>query len=59
LDYVEQFIKVPLGKSKTEAVIKHAEDAKDLLREVFQKHETGLLPDRFVYEKIKKFLYGK
>lgn len=31
--------------------------AKDLLHEVFQKHETGLLPDRFVYEKIKSFLY--
>jgi hypothetical protein len=31
----------------------------DLLREVFQKHESGLLPDRFVYDKIKKFLYGE
>jgi hypothetical protein len=35
------------------------EDAKKLLTEVFQKHESGLLPDRFIYEKIKKFLYGE
>jgi hypothetical protein len=34
-------------------------DAIDLLREVFQKHESGLLPDRFVYDKIKRFLYGE
>jgi hypothetical protein len=31
----------------------------DLLREVFQKHESGMLPDRFVYDKIKEFLYGE
>lgn len=30
-----------------------------LLFEVFQKHESGLLPDRFVYDKIKMFLYGE
>lgn len=35
------------------------DNAKVLLAEVFQKHESGLLPDRFVYEKIKKFLYGE
>jgi hypothetical protein len=34
-------------------------DAIDLLRKVFQKHESGLLPDRFIYEKIKRFLYGE
>lgn len=34
-------------------------EAKKLLDEVFRKHETGLLPDRFIYEKIKTFLYGK
>jgi hypothetical protein len=33
-------------------------EAKVLLTEVFQKHESGLLPDRFIYLKIKKFLYG-
>lgn len=33
--------------------------ATKLLNEVFQKHETGLLPDRFIYEKIKTFLYGE
>jgi hypothetical protein len=32
-------------------------EAKKLLDEVFRKHESGLLPDRFVYEKIKSFLY--
>lgn len=32
-------------------------EAKKLLNEVFQKHESGLLPDRFVYDKIKEFLY--
>lgn len=30
-----------------------------LLEEVLSKHESGLLPDRFIYEKIKKFLYGE
>lgn len=30
-----------------------------LLKEVFLKHESGLLPDRFIYEKIKRFLYGE
>jgi hypothetical protein len=35
------------------------EKALTLLNEVFQKHESGLLPDRFVYDKIKKFLYGE
>ncbi len=34
-------------------------EAQEILREVFQKHESGLLPDRFVYDKIKKFLYGE
>lgn len=36
-----------------------ATEARDILTEVFQKHESGLLPDRFVYDKIKKFLYGE
>lgn len=58
-NYAEQHINVPLGKSKTEAVIKHVIEAKDLLTEVFQKHESGLLPDRFVYDKIKKYLHGE
>lgn len=30
-----------------------------LLEEVLSKHESGLLPDRFIYEKIKTFLYGE
>lgn len=34
-------------------------EAKKLLNEVFRKHEAGLLPDRFIYEKIKTFLYGE
>lgn len=34
-------------------------EAKKLLNEVFRKHEAGLLPDRFIYEKIKRFLYGE
>lgn len=34
-----------------------ATEAKKLLDEVFRKHEAGLLTDRFVYEKIKDFLY--
>lgn len=34
-------------------------EAKKLLNEVFRKHESGLLPDRFIYEKIKSFLYGE
>ena len=29
-----------------------------LLEEVLSKHESGLLPDRFIYEKIKRFLHG-
>jgi hypothetical protein len=38
---------------------KEGAEMKRLLREVFMKHESGLLPDRFVYDKIKKFLYGE
>jgi hypothetical protein len=34
-----------------------ASESRKLLDEVFRKHESGLLPDRFVYEKIKSFLY--
>lgn len=34
-------------------------EAKKLLDEVFRKHESGLLPDRFIYEKIKTFLNGE
>lgn len=34
-------------------------EAKKLLNEVFRKHEAGLLPDRFIYENIKTFLYGE
>ncbi len=34
-------------------------DAKSLLELVRIRHESGLLPDRFVYDKIKKFLYGE
>jgi hypothetical protein len=41
-----------------ELATKHVESI-DLLTEVFQKHESGLLPDRFIYEKIKCFLYGE
>jgi hypothetical protein len=40
-------------------VQKERDAAKVILTEVFQKHESGLLPDRFVYDKIKKFLYGE
>lgn len=36
-----------------------AKESAHLLREVFTKHESGLLPDRFIYEKIKTFLYGE
>jgi hypothetical protein len=38
--------------------VKHNE-AKKLLDEVFRKHESGLLPDRFVYKKIKTFSNGE
>lgn len=38
-------------------LLEQNKEAKNLLHEVFQKHESGLLPDRFVYEKIKSFLY--
>jgi hypothetical protein len=57
-EYVDECIYMFAGESKTEAVIKHDKQAVALLIEVFQKHETGLLPDRFIYEKIKTFLYG-
>jgi hypothetical protein len=42
-----------------DAWVAGATESAQLLFEVFQKHESGLLPDRFVYEKIKKFLYGE
>jgi hypothetical protein len=30
--------------------------AQQLLLEVVSRHEAGLLPDRFIYDKIKEFL---
>lgn len=42
---------------KSQEIERDLVKAKNLLHEVFQKHESGLLPDRFVYEKIKDFLY--
>jgi hypothetical protein len=32
---------------------------KELLQTVVSRHEAGLLPDIFIYEKIKSFLDGK
>lgn len=45
-------------KANSELLCEYNE-AKKLLNEVFRKHEAGLLPDRFIYEKIKNFLYGE
>jgi hypothetical protein len=46
-------------KEGIDLMAKEYHESRDLLAEVFQKHESGLLPDRFVYDKIKKFLYGE
>lgn len=52
-------LKVPLGASKTEAVIKHANEAKKLLHEVLVMNEAwGDLPGEFI-NKVNKFLYGE
>jgi hypothetical protein len=72
-DYAEQNINVPLGKSKTEAVITELERLRvendklnamatgwrPLLEKVIHRHEGGLLPDRILYLEIKTFLYGE
>lgn len=50
---------IETGKRYIEALIAKGKVSRDLLDEVFRKHETGLLPDRFIYEKIKKFLHGE
>ena len=34
------------------------EDARSLLEKVKDRHEAGLLPDRFIYDEIKNFLDG-
>lgn len=46
-------------KSKLADKVEYSTNAEAILTEVFQKHESGLLPDRFIYDKIKKFLYGE
>lgn len=47
------------GDKERKVVNDQLREAKKLLDEVFRKHEAGLLPDRFIYEKIKLFLYGE
>lgn len=42
---------------KWQAEVAERSEARKLLDEVFRKHEAGLLPDRFIYEKIKAFLF--
>lgn len=56
VDATEYTIK--LHEARQESISKLAEH-KQLLMEVLSKHESGLLPDRFIYEKIKRFLYGE
>lgn len=52
-------LKVPLGESKTDAVIKHINEAKNLLNEVLVMNEAwGDLPGEFI-NKVKTFLYGE
>jgi hypothetical protein len=52
-------INVPLGQIKTDAVIKHVKEAKDLLHEVLVMNEAwGDLPGEFI-NKVNKFLYGE
>jgi DNA repair ATPase RecN len=57
--YAHKHLEVNLGDSIPTLVMTHLNEARDLLTEVFRKHESGLLPDRFIYEKIKRFLYGE
>ena len=67
-DSCTRVVLAELDRLRTDSIINDAavselnaqnNEAKALLNEVFQKRETGLLPDRFIYEKIKKFLYGE
>lgn len=51
--------RVDLKDTQLNNLRKSIDEAKKLLDEVFRKHESGLLPDRFIYEKIKSFLYGE
>lgn len=48
-----------LLRQENEKLMVDRNEAKKLLAEVFRKHECGLLPDRFIYKKIKNFLYGE
>lgn len=50
---------IKLLRQENEKLRVDRNEAKKLLAEVFRKHECGLLPDRFIYEKIKTFLYGE
>lgn len=57
---VEELKKVAIESDKQrKEANEQLREAKKLLNEVFRKHEAGLLPDRFIYEKIKTFLYGE
>lgn len=59
ISFAHKYLEVNLGDNIAKLVVAHLNEARDLLIEVFQKHESGLLPDRFVYDKIKMFLYGE
>lgn len=53
---------IPLGASVTSVVLercKKYKEAIDLLGIFIKRHETGLLPDRFIYNDIKSFLDGQ
>lgn len=57
--YAHKHLEVNSGDSIAQLVMTHLNNGRDLLNEVFRKHEARLLPDRFIYEKIKTFLYGE
>jgi len=57
-DFADKNIDMVAGESKTAAVINYIHQARAILRKVMIRHESGLLPNRLLYNEIKTFLDG-
>jgi hypothetical protein len=57
-DFADKNIDMVAGESKTAAVINYIHQARAILRKVMIRHESGLLPNRLLYNEIKAFLDG-
>jgi hypothetical protein len=57
--YAHRHLEVNASDSIATLVMEHLNEARARLEEFISMHETGLLPNRFTYEKAKKFINGE